>query len=277
MPARVGDARRRRTSGWAIAALTALGGAGRRRVGRRAHRALQQPDQATVPDLVGKTSTEAESLIRAANLSPAGRPSTDATARSNNVESQDVEANSRVDAGQSVDYMFCGGQRQITVPTVVGLNQADRGEAAHGCSASNPSRRMSTATSPRARSSSTDPAGGTKVPEQTPVKLQISKGNLKVVPDVRQGRTQDTASGVLESAGFENCRGRAADRPRIRTNANKVLTQDPAARPGPRLTHATGSELFVGQYEPPPRPDGPATTESPGLRQVASSARSGCG
>ena len=117
--ARVGDPRRRRTSGWAIAALTAIAVLAVVAV-TAGLIVLSQPDPATVPNVVGKNRTEAESLIRAASLNPVGRPVFNATCTLNNVESQDVQANSRVDDGikrrlrvlrrQAADHgAACGG------------------------------------------------------------------------------------------------------------------------------------------------------------------------
>ena len=68
-PARVGNPQRRRTSGWVIAALSALG--------VLAAIALvaglivnQQPDKHSVPSLVSKTRDEADKLLRDNNLVP---------------------------------------------------------------------------------------------------------------------------------------------------------------------------------------------------------------
>jgi serine/threonine-protein kinase len=259
MGARVGDARRRRTSGWAIAALTAI--AVLAVVALTAGLiVLSQPDPATVPNVVGKNRIEAESLIRAANLNPAGRPVFNATCTVNNVESQDVQANSRIEAGDSVGYVFCGGKRQIKVPTVVGLEKAAAEKQITDAGLVPESSEVDSER-PKGTVVSTDPAQGTPVPEQTPVKLQISKGNKKAVPNV-VNRTQDAATGILETAGFE-----VEVVPRPTTNpdqANKVLAQEPAAGQVRLLTDRV--RIFVGQYDPPDPTDPPTDppTSPPG-------------
>src|SRR5262245_30431431 len=113
--ARVGDSHRRRTSGWAIAALTAI--AVLAVVALTAGLiVLSRPDQATVPNIVGKSRTDAESLIRQASLNPAGRPVFNATCTVNAVSKQDVQPNSRVDSGSSLGYEYCGGKNRVLVP-----------------------------------------------------------------------------------------------------------------------------------------------------------------
>src|SRR5258705_1667715 len=123
-PARVGNPQRRRTSGWVIAALSALG--------VLAAIALvaglivsQQPTKQSVPSLVSKTKDEADSLLRASNLVPQGTPRQDTNCQVNTVLSQGTAPATRVDEGTRVSYEWCAGPGQTQVPQVVGLIQAN--------------------------------------------------------------------------------------------------------------------------------------------------------
>ncbi len=255
--ARVGDPHRRRTSGWAIAALTAIAVLAVVAV-TAGLIVLSQPDQATVPNVVGKSRAEADTLIRAASLTPVGRPVFNATCTVNKVESQDVEANAQVDSGENVGFVFCGGKRQIAVPVVVGLDKAnaekqikDAGLVPESSDVNSDKQKGTVVSS--------DPTAGTQVTEQAVVKLQISLGNQRPVPNV-VNRTQDAATGILETAGFDD----VEVVPRVTTEpneANKVLAQDPAAGSVRLLTDRV--RIFVGQYEPPEPTDTPTQSPTP--------------
>src|SRR5262245_35726881 len=99
LPARVGDSRRRRTSGWAIAALAALGVLAIAAIIAGLY-ASQLPSKETVPQLVGLTKDQATQQLSQANLAgePKATSCTDTNER-NKVLSQDVSAGSKLDQG----------------------------------------------------------------------------------------------------------------------------------------------------------------------------------
>jgi eukaryotic-like serine/threonine-protein kinase len=255
--ARVGDSRRRRTSGWAIAALTAI--AVLAVVALTAGLiVLSQPEQATVPDVVGKSRTEADSLIRGASLNPVGKPVYNATCTLNQVSNQDVQPNARIDAGSNVGYEFCGGKRQIIVPAVLGLAKANAEKQIRDAGLVPESSEVDSAER-EGTVVAMDPAAGAEVPEQQVVKLQISRGNLKAVPNV-VGRSQEAAEGILDTAGFEV---EVVPRPTTDPDeAGEVLGQEPAA--GQERKVGDRVRIFVGQYDEPDPTDPPTESPSPG-------------
>jgi serine/threonine protein kinase len=251
IPARVGDSRRRRTSGWAIAALTAL--AVLAVVALTAGLIVaSQPKKATVPNLVGQTKARADSLLRGADLvpDPQLRSGTDCTV--NMVESQDPSANTRVNTKSKVRYTYCGGPGKTQVPPVLNLSKEN---AQAQLAAAKLTWKIEAADSEKPAGTVVDvtPPVGTAVNEGSEVLLKVSKGNLKIVPNV-SGLSEDAAKAVLANAGFKNVEAV----PRTTTDPSlngKVIDQDP----GPNLPRAPTAKIriFVGDFtEPPP-------TESP--------------
>ncbi|MGE5826882.1 MAG: PASTA domain-containing protein, partial [Micromonosporaceae bacterium] len=101
----------------------------------------------------------------------------------------------------------------------------------------------------------TDPIAGSPVAEQSKVVLVISKGDLKLVPNVSNvGYTEAQARAVLKSAGFENIKvtPRAVD---AASDDGNVVGQNPEAnQPKDPKSQIT---IFVGQYTPPTPPTTP--------------------
>jgi serine/threonine-protein kinase len=105
---------------------------------------------------------------------------------------------------------------------------------------------------------STNPPAGTPVAENTKVTINISKGNLKLVPNVLS-KTEAAATAELQAAGFKvDVRvGEtfAAGNP----NIGKVVRQDPSPADGLKPTDKTTVTIFIGQGPPPA-----TSTPSPG-------------
>src|SRR5262249_37404633 len=123
-PARVSGPARRRTSGWAIAGLTAL--AVLAIVALVAGLIVsQQPGKQTVPALVGKTNAEGEALLKDRKLVPDPRGINRTDCAPNAVLTQATAANTRVDEGTRITYEWCAGPGRVTVPAVLNLTLAN--------------------------------------------------------------------------------------------------------------------------------------------------------
>jgi eukaryotic-like serine/threonine-protein kinase len=249
-PARVGHARRR-TSGWVIAALTAL--AVLAVVALVAGLIVsQQPNRETVPNLVGKTRVDAEKALRDANLKSNAKGQNSTSCTANVVTSQDVVAGSKVDEGTTVPFSYCLGPGQAAVPPVLQLSQQAAMDAVTRAGL-NPVAEPVDSDKPQGTVVAVDPPVGSQVAQGTKVTLQVSKGNFKLVPNLSgQGYSADGAKTVLLNLGFPSANIKTVDRP-VTTAADdgKVVAQDPAA--GAAVDPQTAKiSLFVGQFTPPP-------------------------
>ncbi|HEV2686857.1 MAG TPA: Stk1 family PASTA domain-containing Ser/Thr kinase [Actinomycetota bacterium] len=84
----------------------------------------------TIPDVSGKTQAQATQLLQGAGLKvgKVTRQSSETVAR-DRVISSNPPANSQLQAGKSVDLVISSGKPLVTVPSVVGLSQADAEDA----------------------------------------------------------------------------------------------------------------------------------------------------
>jgi eukaryotic-like serine/threonine-protein kinase len=256
VPARVGNQQRRRTSGWVIAALSALG--------VLAAIALvaglivsQQPEKQVVPSLVNKSNTEADIMLRNLNLvpQPTSRTGTDCTP--NMVLSQDPTASTRVDVGTKIGYLWCAGRAQVKIPALVGSTEANALDQIKTAKLTSKVEYVDNAEN-KGIVVEVVPAANTVVAEGTPVTIRVSKGNMKQVPDVssKQQLDENSARSILMSYGFtvSTVKENTTD-PKL---AGKVLHQDPAAGSvkDPAKTKVT---IQVGDYIAP----APTVTASP--------------
>jgi len=258
IPARVGDTRRRRTSGWAIAALVAL--AVLAVVALTAGLIVaSQPKQTTVPNLVGQSRNQAEALLRSANLKSEATPQSGTTCPPDRVLTQSPAATSRVEVDSSVTYTYCTGPGQTTVPQILGVTQAN---AEQQLTAAKLKAKIEQIDSekPAGTVVEVNPPVGTQVREGSEVTLKISKGNRKLVPNVSGlGYSAGEAKAVLANSGFTNVE--AVDQNTDDPNLDgKVLNQEPRADTprDPKLR----VRIFVGKFNQPEPTDTPSPAPS---------------
>ena len=258
IPARVGDTRRRRTSGWAIAALVAL--AVLAVVALTAGLIVaSQPKQTTVPNLVGQSRNQAEALLRSANLKSEATPQSGTTCPPDRVLTQSPAATSRVEVDSSVTYTYCTGPGQTTVPQILGVTQAN---AEQQLTAAKLKAKIEQIDSekPAGTVVEVNPPVGTQVREGSEVTLKISKGNRKLVPNVSGlGYSVGEAKAVLANNGFTNVE--AVDQNTDDPNLDgKVLNQEPRADTprDPKLR----VRIFVGKFNQPEPTDTPSPAPS---------------
>jgi eukaryotic-like serine/threonine-protein kinase len=249
-PARFGGGQRRRTSGWAIAGLSA--------VGILAIVALvagliisQQPSRKTVPNLANQSNEQAQLLIRNAGLKADPRAKTGTDCTLNQVLSQDPSAGSKVDENSTVRYDWCAGPGKVLVPNLIDQKQADA-EAQLRNLKLDPKSEQVNSEKPAGTVVGSSPTAGAEVAEGTAVTLQISKGNLKIVPGVaNKGYDEGQAKAVLSNAGFPSDRVEV-----IKANTTnpaqdgKVIFQTPDEGAA-RDPATTTIRLTIGQYNNP--------------------------
>ena len=251
-PARVGDARRRRASAWVLAALSALGVlaivalvAGLYYNG--------QPDKVGVPGLVGKAQSVAQQELDAIGLRlTPGTPVTTSGCDVGKIVSQEPGQGIRVARGSAVTVHVCQGPETVTIPTSLVGSTRDAAE----------SQLKSLKLGVQFKEVDSDqqagivvrvPDAGKRVNVGTTVQVEISKGNVREVPDV-VGKPQQVAEALLKQAGFKVkvVKGEVnADR------AGEVVDQSPNGRQ--KASAGSTVTIEVLQPEPEPTPSGSAT------------------
>jgi serine/threonine-protein kinase len=256
VPAGVGDPRRRRVSGWAIAALTAL--AVLAVVALVAGLIVsQQPERVTVPQVVGLTNEQADAALRARGLvpEPQSQPGLEC-GDPGEVIAQDPGADEQVAANSEVSYTFCVGPGEVVIPP---LAELDRANAEDQLTRLGLKFEVKEEDSDKKKNSviSTQPDAGSRVKEGSTVILVISRGNLVKMPDLDNGnRSLEQARGILEDRGFTNIAD--TTQPVNDPDRNgKVVGQDPD--PGALVKKGDRVTLIVGDYEEPPPTDSPTT------------------
>ncbi|MEU8078275.1 Stk1 family PASTA domain-containing Ser/Thr kinase [Catellatospora citrea] len=200
-PARVGDARRRRASGWVIATLTALGVLAV--VALTAGLILaSQPKDVPVPDLFGLTEQQARQAVTGAGLKPRlGDPLRQSNCTENTVAKQEPAKGREVREQSEVTFQICGGKPQVKVPPLIGSNRANAQSQLTGLGLV-PEFKEKDSEEPADQVLETSPKEGEMVSEGGTVTVIVSKGLVKVPPLV--GKTQAEAVAILTGLGLGN-------------------------------------------------------------------------
>jgi eukaryotic-like serine/threonine-protein kinase len=259
MPARVGDAKRRRASAWVLAALSALGVLAVIAVGYGLYLANQDGNetqqQIAVPNVVNQTKQTAEATLRQAGLTPTFGPARkDGNCEVDKVTEQTPAADTQVDRNASVRLTMCAAPDAVTVPNnLVGSTQAVAKSTLEGLRFKPRFQEVDSA-APKGTVVEVQFAGEAK-PPGTEINVQISRNNLVQVPRVI-GSTQETAERLLEDAGFK-----------VRPVRGEIVSADQAGRvsqqsPGAGETKKKGTTvtIWVDVAEPPPTPSETPTT-----------------
>jgi eukaryotic-like serine/threonine-protein kinase len=218
-------ARRRRRRWWWIggAVLLALAAAG-------VALALLLPSakrQVTVPNVVERTASLAESALKAEGLVPVPTQATSSTVTAGAVIATNPSAGSVVQRGTRVSVTISTGPGTSAVPDVRNLTsaQAMRKLTRAGFKPTPQSR--SSATVPVGTVISTEPSQGVPLLAGSPVTVLVSSGPAQVdVPEVI-GQSEAEARASLRAAGLHA--GAVTKREEPSQAAGTVLSQSPAA------------------------------------------------
>jgi serine/threonine-protein kinase len=255
--ARVGNQRRRRSSGWTVAVLTGLAVLAiiALTVGLIL---VNQQKTVAVPQLHGIPKDRAMTLLADAGLRGQGSPTAEASCVINTVQQQNPDAGIRVDKNSTVLFTYCAGPGSSVVPNLVGSTKAS---AESQLTDKHLTFTETTASSaaPAGQVISQDPAAGTTVAQGSNVKLVLSLGDQILVPNVQnRGYSQDTAIGILQQAGFTQI----SAVPLLTNNpadVGKVIGQDPD--PGKAVDKNTAITIYIGKLtQPTASPTSPSPT-----------------
>jgi serine/threonine-protein kinase len=208
-------------------------------------------DDIAVPSLLGMTAAEAEAKLRSVKLSPkSGDPQFGPCAKDKVVD-QSPKSGTQLGEGKEVTFVICGGVATIQVPNVVGFNEAAAKSTLTGMKLI-PEIVLVDGTPDTINTVlTTVPAQGSPVAENTKVIVNISKGNLKAVPNVL-GKTEAVAKAELEAAGFKVDIKDGETFPAGNNNIGKVVRQDPTPADGAKPSDKTTVTIFIGQGAAPP-------------------------
>jgi beta-lactam-binding protein with PASTA domain len=162
----------------------------------------QGPAPVAVPNVVGKTETEASQLLSAAGFIVNPVPTENADVEEGVVISQDPPGGEAA-PGSTVTINVSSGSGSIGVPSVAGLSEADARAALQGAGFTNITTSQEASQDvPAGSVIRSDPAQGAEVPADQAITLVISSGAETVtVPNV-EDLTEQNARTALEGAGL---------------------------------------------------------------------------
>jgi serine/threonine-protein kinase len=199
------------------------------------------PGFTTMPDVTGKTEADAIKELRKAGLVATLHDEHSSTVAKGRVTKTDPIALHQVQKGSRVDVYVSSGPEIVTVPPVVGKDQADA-KAALEDAGLRVTVHKQESSEPKDRVTGQDPGANSKVPRGSRVTITVSSGTKKVkVPDVR-GRTQEEASGILQGKGFTV---RVIQIDGTADQDGKVIRQSPA--PGADRDKGSTVTIYVGR------------------------------
>jgi serine/threonine-protein kinase len=247
--AHVGDARRRRASAWVLAALSALGVLAVVALVAGLLLANQGDDakKVAVPAVTGVTQDVAGQRLRAAGLEPAvGEPDKSTTCQKNLVSTQDPAAGAELNEGDAVTINVCTGPDAVQVPTNLVGRPFPEAEKALTDEDLVVDRVDVNSSKPEGEVTAVERAGESVAPGTT-IKVSVSRGNLKPVPNV-VGLDEDDAVQRLREAGFV---AQVVPGEPDAQDAGEVVDQDPNANEEARV----GTRVRIVVAQEPEEPD----------------------
>jgi eukaryotic-like serine/threonine-protein kinase len=203
---------------------------------------LLKPDQVTVPNVVGRTSTTASQILQNKGFEVDIQPATNASVEGDHVFAQDPGADETAKKGSTVHLRVSAGPGQAAVPSVIGLPQKEAEQQLKDAGFKVATQKQFSDTVKNGRVIDTTPAVGTLIERGTTVTLTVSQGQQQVqVPDVT-GETEDNARSAIEGAGL---RVGKVTQQESSEDPGTVIKQSPAA--GKQLAKGSAVDLTVAK------------------------------
>ncbi|MDR1217661.1 MAG: PASTA domain-containing protein [Oscillospiraceae bacterium] len=203
--------------------------------------------QARVPDVQYKKLADAVAMLEAAGLSSSVTYQESDTVAKGSVISQDPPAKSVVEPGDAV-YLVVSAGREIKVPGVTGISEADARTALGGAGLSVAVQYEKSDSIAEGNVIRQSPASGATASKGDAVTITVSSGkDLSEVPEVT-GQKKADAQSALESAGFKVTVNEVSHET---VESGAVISQSPAGgtmqQKGSRvvLTVSTGPEPVI--------------------------------
>jgi serine/threonine-protein kinase len=209
------------------------------------------PEQVTVPTVVGLTEQQARARLVADEFGVRVQRAANDTVEAGRVVEQDPAAAEKADKGATVTITVSSGEAPVQMPEVVGDNvDQARAELDRAGFKNVTVTNRADDNAAAGEVLEQDPEAGAEVAPNSPVTLVVSSGPEPVlIPDV-SGRDPATAANLLGQEGFETTtRNQASDT----VDAGTVIGTDPPA--GQRVAPSTVIAILVST--------GPATANVP--------------
>ncbi|GHH35396.1 Stk1 family PASTA domain-containing Ser/Thr kinase [Lentzea cavernae] len=208
------------------------------------------PGEGTVPDLKGKTPSEAQGILdkdpngfklQQANETVEVEDST----KAGKVAQQVPDVGVKLKKGSTITIQLGRAPDKVNVPNVVGDDQGDARQTLEGAG-SNFKVVIDEVDSARPQGTvlSQTPAGNAKVDKGTTITLKVSKGNQFEMPDL-VGLEQRAAENKLKSLGWNGSFNVQKEQTTDPTKRDQVLSQQPAK--GTAISKGTAVNVTVGQ------------------------------
>jgi eukaryotic-like serine/threonine-protein kinase len=163
---------------------------------------LLQPEQKTVPDVVGRQSASAAQTLNQAGFEVRIQPVQSDKVAKDRVISQNPGAHEEADEGSTVTLTVSGGPGDAAVPDVVGLTEKSAQNRVEKAGFKSRSRTETSDSVEQGRVIEVSPPTGTLLERGQTVTLVVSSGPEEVqVPDV-VGKDRDAATEALNAAGL---------------------------------------------------------------------------
>ncbi len=230
------DADRRKRWRWIVIALLACG------VAALVAYALTRPQQVAIPDVIGKTSDQANQILDSKGFKVAIKAVPSAAPRDQVVEQDPIPTDrggGKAEEGSTVTLSVSSGPAVRAVPSVVGLSQADATKRLEKTGFKVNVMQQYSKSVPRGSVIGTSPPAGTQLSTLQPVTLLVSRGaNTVVVPNV-VGLNDQQALAALSNAGLS---GTEVQKDSTEPQG-KVLSQSPGA--GKRVPRGSQVTIFA--------------------------------
>ncbi len=257
-PARVGDARRRKASGWVIAALSTLG--------VLAVAALttglilaNRPKTTVVPDLANLPVAEAEQVLAGASLAGRAGDPTTGNCTVDRIVEQTPKKGESARQDDTVTYRVCAGPNTKQVPSLQGVNRLGAEATLKSLNLKYVFEEIDSELT-KDLVVNTDPVAGTVVPENSTVKVRVSKGHKKPVPNV-VGMSEEDARAKLTADGFNvKVLNHGTYLPAGNSKIGTVAQQEPGASNNLVVADKTTVTIYISRVEPSSTPTATPTS-----------------
>ncbi|WDZ86086.1 Stk1 family PASTA domain-containing Ser/Thr kinase [Micromonospora cathayae] len=256
IPARVGDPRRRRASSWVIAALAGLGVLAVIALIAGLLANGGEPEQVQVPTVLGKTQQVAQTELTTAKLKVnVGEPVLDTECKEGTVARQNPQGGARLNPNETVTIQICNGKPPVKIPAGLVNSSYENVKAQLEALGLTVEKKDVNSDQQQGLVTKVTPESGRTVEADSKVVVEVSRGNVREVPDV-VGETEEDAREELEDAGYKVSVREGKEVPA--DQAGRVTGQDP--RGG--TSRPTGSTVTITVSQEEPEPD-PTVTPDP--------------
>lgn len=208
------------------------------------------PATAKVPNIVGKSKSDADTAIKNAGFVPGAQQVYSDTVAKDKIVIQSPAAGATAAPGSTVSYAVSLGKptSAVSVPNVTGKSESDAVNAIKNAGLVAQVYRQASSSVPNGTVIAQMPPSGSKTAPGGTVGIAVSTGSesLLAVPDVK-GKTEADATSALESAGFTV---QSVSQPSADVPSGSVIGQSPTT--GTKAP--PGSTVFIAVSTGVPTP-----------------------